>query len=34
MRADAYGLPIITADPEALHLYDRAVEAIRCLGKP
>jgi tetratricopeptide (TPR) repeat protein len=28
MPADAYGLPVSTTDPEALTLYDRAVEAM------
>jgi tetratricopeptide (TPR) repeat protein len=28
MRTDAYGLPVSTADPEALALYDRAVHAL------
>jgi tetratricopeptide (TPR) repeat protein len=28
MRSDAYGLPVSTADPEALALYDRAVHAL------
>jgi tetratricopeptide (TPR) repeat protein len=28
MRADAYGLSVSTADPEALALYDRAVHAL------
>ena len=28
MRSDAYGLPVSTADPEALAFYDRAVHAL------
>jgi len=28
MRTDAYGLPVSTADPDALALYDRAVHAL------
>src|SRR2546422_11717597 len=29
MPTDAYGLPVSTADPEALALYDRAVRALQ-----
>src|SRR5213596_2150696 len=29
MPTDAYGLPISTADPEALALYDRAVRSLQ-----